>query len=243
MHLESDLNSPIQDNWLLDSTLRGIKREHGIPPNQKLPITPGILQIIRGQLEPSSPYDQAFWAACVVAFFGFLRKSSLVPQSSSKVLTEVLSRQDISFTKDGVNLSIHKTKTIQFGDRILMIPLPKIYGSPLCPVSALQKLMAFENVPSSAPLFSYPTPSGFAFVTHAKFVNSLRKSLSKGGLDPSKYSGHSFRRGGASFAFACGIPSEIIKLQGDWKSSAYQRYITAPLRLRQDLSRVLALNL
>ena len=80
-------------------------------------------------------------------------------------------------------------------------------------------------------------------MTHSKFVQILQASLRGSGLNPSEYSGHSFRRGGATFAFACGIPAEIIKLQGDWKSSAYQKYIVAPLNLRQDLARVLALNL
>ena len=48
-------------------------------------------------------------------------------------------------------------------------------------------------------------------------------------LDPADFSGHSLRRGGATFAFQCGIPSELIKLQGDWRSDAYMLYLTLPL--------------
>lgn len=33
-------------------------------------------------------------------------------------------------------------------------------------------------------------------------------------------SGHSFRRGGASFALACGVSTDLIQSQGDWRSDA-----------------------
>ena len=45
------------------------------------------------------------------------------------------------------------------------------------------------------------------------------------GLDPNHYSSHSFRRGGATWAFKCGVSAELIQLQGDWKSDAYKLYL------------------
>ena len=44
------------------------------------------------------------------------------------------------------------------------------------------------------------------------------------------FSGHSFRRGTASFALHCGVPSDYIKLQGNWKLTAYKRYLDHSLR-------------
>jgi len=44
-------------------------------------------------------------------------------------------------------------------------------------------------------------------------------------LEPSFFSPHSFRRGGATFAFDCGLPLEIIKSLGDWQSDAYLIYL------------------
>ena len=34
-----------------------------------------------------------------------------------------------------------------------------------------------------------------------------------------------FGAGGATFAFDCGLPAELIKLQGDWRSDAYLVYL------------------
>ncbi|CAC5355478.1 unnamed protein product [Mytilus coruscus] len=66
-------------------------------------------------------------------------------------------------------------------------------------------------------------------LTYSKFLSRLKQSLSHIGINPDKYSGHSFRRGGASFALECGIPTELIQSQGDWKSDAYKRYIDPSL--------------
>jgi hypothetical protein len=45
------------------------------------------------------------------------------------------------------------------------------------------------------------------------------------GKNPKQFSTHSFRRGGASWAFSSEIPSELIQLYGDWKSDAYKNYL------------------
>ena len=70
---------------------------------------------------------------------------------------------------------------------------------------------------SSQPIYIYIPMLSF---TYAKFLKFLRSCLENIGLDPTSYAGHSFRREGASFAFQSGIPVEMIKLLGDWKSDA-----------------------
>jgi len=44
-------------------------------------------------------------------------------------------------------------------------------------------------------------------------------------LNTHKFSRHSFRSGGATFAFECGVPAKLIKAQGDWLFDAYFHYI------------------
>ena len=46
------------------------------------------------------------------------------------------------------------------------------------------------------------------------------------GVDPDQVARHSFRRGGATFAFQCGVPDVVIQRQGDWLSLCYREYIT-----------------
>ena len=44
------------------------------------------------------------------------------------------------------------------------------------------------------------------------------------GYPDKEYSGHSFRRGGATWAMHIGLPGEVIQVLGDWQSNVYQRY-------------------
>jgi hypothetical protein len=48
--------------------------------------------------------------------------------------------------------------------------------------------------------------------------------------------GHSFRRGGATFAFQCKAPAAQIKEQGDCKSAAHLLYLEFDDRARQRLA-------
>ena len=62
-------------------------------------------------------------------------------------------------------------------------------------------------------------------LTQRVFVSKLRAMLVRVGVNPSIYSAHSFRRGGASYAFQLGLSPLQIKLRGDWASEAYERYV------------------
>ena len=54
----------------------------------------------------------------------------------------------------GGTLHIRASKTLQFQQRSLTIPLPGIPGSPLCPVAALQSHLRFSSGHAHSPLFS-----------------------------------------------------------------------------------------
>lgn len=82
-------------------------------------------------------------------------------------------------------------------------------------------------MPASAPLFSVRNTSSESCqpITYSQFSRFLARSIQAIGAHPSAFSPHSFRRGGATFAFDCGLPAEFIKLQGDWRSDAYLVYL------------------
>ena len=241
MHLEAGFPNPLLSNWYLASILKGLKRLKGDSTRQKLPITCHILQGILRVLDLSCPFDITFWAACLVGFFSFFRKSNLLIPSTEKFDPQKhLCRADVQFHPSGVILLVRWSKMIQFRQRTVQIPLLHIAKSPFCPSSAL--LICFRMVPTAvghSPLFCYPSPTGVKPITHAAFTSYLRQCLKKLGIDPSLYSGHSFRRGGTNFALQCGLPADLIELQGDWSSNAYQRYIDPSLSLRQQVASTL----
>jgi site-specific recombinase XerD len=56
----------------------------------------------------------------------------------------------------------------------------------------------------------------------------LKDTLHRAGINPHRYSSHSFRAGAATSAAAAGLPEWLIKALGRWSSDAYQIYITTP---------------
>ena len=68
--------------------------------------------------------------------------------------------------------------------------------------------------------------------TYSKFLSVLHALLYQLSIDASQYAGHSFRRGGVSFAHQTGLPVDMITLLGDWKSDAVLLYLTVPFHVR-----------
>ena len=65
-------------------------------------------------------------------------------------------------------------------------------------------------------------------LTYATFKTKLKRALDRCGYDSSRFSGHSFRGGGASFALHCGLPNDYIKLHADWKLTGYELTLLRP---------------
>lgn len=65
-------------------------------------------------------------------------------------------------------------------------------------------------------------------VSRAILIDKLSMTIKYCGLDPSRYKGHSFRIGAASFAADAGMSDSQIRALGRWKSDAFHKYIRIP---------------
>lgn len=231
MHQEWDLPNPLVNNYTLTATLKGIRRSLGDPVCMKSPITINMLYKLLSYLDLQDPLHCNIWAAALTMFYAMLRRSNVLPLTATQYNAKrMLRRCDITFDKYGLIIRVGWSKTIQYGERSLQIPLPRIPNHLLCPTQAVYK--AFTSTPLAP-------ATGPAFVTSAlmplsasTFLTVLQQALGPG----HNISCHSFRRGGATWAFQAGVSIESIKHIGDWKSNAYMRYIQiSPKSLRQAL--------
>ena len=86
--------------------------------------------------------------------------------------------------------------------------------------------MSSENVvPTNFPAFSYRINGVIKCVTYKSFTAYLKSGLMKIGLNPELWSGHSFRRGGATLLYRLGIDPLTIQACGDWSSDTFLRYL------------------
>ena len=214
-------------------TIRGIARLKQHQPKQAAPVTLKLLQSMSKHVKQSEPRLVVVWAAVLVAFFGLLRKSNLVPDTIDNFNpNKQLCRGDIQVTSAFMLVNIKWSKTNQFRDRDVQMPIKALPGVPFCPVAAYTNMCRLVKGDAASPAFSLPSKKGLKPITYAQFQKSFRGLIEKAGWDSSLFSTHSLRRGGASLAFRAKVPAEMIKAQGDWRSDAYLKYLSVPLGQR-----------
>lgn len=228
LHLYLDIEYPQFDSFHLKLVLKGLARLNPHCPNQANPITPSMLYDMSKNFDTNSPIDSTFWCLFLHAFFLMFRKSNLVPDSVTAFnSSKQLCRDNYEFDEEkGVLLvKINWSKTIQFGEREIVIPLVPIPNSPLCPVKAYLNMISLTVVSGKNPAFCIKTGKIIKPVTYKQLQSVLKHMVASIGKDASKFSSHSFRRGGCSWAFSANVPTELIQLYGDWKSEAYKKYL------------------
>ncbi len=224
LHIDMGLSEPPHRSPRIKLALRGIERS-GPPPVQKMPITFSILQRMHSLVGHS--YDEAMlWGAMTLAYFGCLRADEITLDLSLPNMIKIPTVQDLSWLSHKnipyFTLRIKQTKTQMHG----MLVTVGCSGSQVCAYCALAKYLRYRHMWLVAPqvpaLFVYSTG---LVLDHGSFVRYTKTMVQKVGLDPSKYSGHSFRSGAASVAGTNNFQPWEIKLLGHWKSDVYQSYI------------------
>lgn len=211
----------------------GVKRVLDHVTIQAPPITPEMLKAIAKIVNTDDLKQLVIFTAMLTAFYLFLRSSNYVSRTLQSFDKEKqLTRSDISFFSNMILVHIKWSKTIQFRQKKLLLPLLQVASQEICPVVWLQHMVNNIPAPGNAPLFSIPTKQGLFPLTYSQFTDQIRVWITQIGLCGKDYSSHGLRRGGASWAARVNIPDLAIKTIGDWASSAYQLYINNDLDIR-----------
>ena len=223
--LHQSLNIPFPgESFQLDMTLQGLKRKLARVSFQVLPISPAILRAIYSHLDMRKTQDLALWCAFLISFYGLLRKKSVVPRAGPFNPNQVLVRRHFTIhqSTNTVYVYLGFSKTNQFGAKDLVLPILGNSDPALDPVRHLQQLFSRVNVSENDPAFSYAPGK---YVTYNSFSSRLKSLLTRSGYPAAQYSGHSFRRGGATFLYQCGGSTLMIQSSGDWSSTVFTRYL------------------
>lgn len=123
-------------------------------------------------------------------------------------------RADFKIFPWGVLITSRWSKTIQFRERVVEIPLSRIPRSPSCPKAAIVNALRFTASGLAGALWSVERQLVQVF-PYGSFVSLLHNHFASLGFDPKPFAGHPFRSGGASFAYQPGVPFELIEALGD----------------------------
>jgi hypothetical protein len=148
-------------SFALSTTVKGVARVHGSRPNSKAPLTPVELTRIRATLDWSSSLHRTLWAVLVTGFWTYLRSSNLVQKTKRNFDSlRHVSPDNMTLSAEGVLISLQRTKTIQFNERALHIPLVLMPGNFMCPVQALRDMWELCPAQCGTSLFLFRGPSG-----------------------------------------------------------------------------------
>ena len=228
LHLLMNVSTVAFNSFLFRLAMRGMNRLNTHVPHQAPPMTAHLLKDIHKLLDFTKEDDVILWAVLLVGFFLLLRKCNLVPDAANKFNPlKQLKRDDLQFCQDHIKVVLTWTKNNQFREP-LKFALPRIPGSMLCPVEALVTLFTLIPGSGSESVFKRSNGSCYSYNNLQTRLASLSESL---GLKD-KLTSHSLRAGGATNAFLAGVPAEIIKILGFWKSDTYLQYIRMPEEAR-----------
>lgn len=228
LHDFIDSTSPAKGSFLVKCTLKGARRLLGDTVLSADPLLPEHLMLIYRALDHKNILHLVFWTAITLAYRCLLRKGHYTYS------THMLRRQDVEFTDYGVCITLHSSKTIQYRERLVKIPVVAATGSALCPVYWLKVYFNKVRASPSAPLFIVPGTQHCTLSYHV-FSKLLKAFVSKCHLK-GRYSSHSLRRGSATYLSRLGLPLHDIKTYGDWQSLSVLLYLASDIssRLHKD---------
>ena len=222
-HVLDPSATKVFDAALVSASLKGLKAQLSRPVHQKLPLSVEHMSKIYKVLDLENVKHLSAWCAMLLAFFGCLRLSNLVPPSQIQFdPLKHLKRDDFRVSDNVVLVFFKWAKTNQNSSKVSWIPIIPVSDSRFNIKVHFENLFNAVKAPKSAPLFSFEKEK---FHSKHSLVRILDLCVSKAGLDPANYSWHSFRRGAAVFAFELGLADSAVQLLGDWSSSAFKNYL------------------
>lgn len=201
---------------MVANTMKGIRRTLGTEAVQKAPtLTDDIRAMVNST--DAGLIGLRDRALVLLGFAGAFRRSELVG----------LDVEDCSFGKDGLTVTLRRSKTDQDGvGRKVGIP----YGAnpETCPVRTVQAWIDAANVTIGA-LFRPITRHGQiqpGRLSGMDVARVVKKLAQRAGLDPARYAGHSLRAGHATSAAIAGASERSIMNQTGHRSvQMVRRYI------------------
>ena len=227
------------DFWNLQQVLAGLRRRASAVV-RKLPITPFMLSQVYAVLVHTSDMEVMMFTAMLVAFGAFLRKANVCAASDSiSHVQKALLRKDVVLDLSNycIHVALRFRKNAQYGEAAHKVAMAGCRGHILDPVWWWCEYTRRVPAAESEAAFGFMEGERYVPLTHSVFVQWVKTLISRAGFNAAGYSGHSFRRGAATFSFLVGLPEFLIKEMGAWRSQVYQVYLELSLPQKLDVQR------
>ena len=140
--------------------------------------------------------------------------------------TRQLCRGDVIFSELWAIVLLKWSKTNQERQQIQTIAIPKLGDSIICPVRALQDMIALFPAKPNDPLFTITYKQQSVPLTDSGPWEHLKDISKILGIKP-MLTFHMFPKGGTTWAFQHGVPIQHIMQHGTWSSNAIRWSISS----------------
>lgn len=172
------------DNAGVAAILKGIRRTVGVAPRQKAPATADVIHAILAHVPRHTLQGKRDRALILLGFAGAFRRSELV----------AIDVEDLSFTDQGVDVFLSRSKTDQEGKGASVAILN---GKALLPVQRLKEWLEAAGI-IEGPVFRQMARGDHVrpeALTSQSVALIVKRYAGAAGLDAAKLSGHSLRAG------------------------------------------------
>ena len=135
LHMLMGFEAPAISEYLYQLTIKGIRCNKALVVWQAEPVTPEILVQCVRNVNAQEGKELTTWLAILVGFYVMVHKSNLVPTSAATFdASQQFTCGNIVKTHYGDEAWIYWSKTIQFHDRCLQLPILPNPDVRICPV-------------------------------------------------------------------------------------------------------------
>jgi hypothetical protein len=195
---------------------------------KRAPVTIAMLMDLNDALSRTSGLDICVRAICFLSFFGQLRSSELLPPTQNLEKFDphchaTFSHIAESTAQNGAcNLHLPWSKTQKARRDDVWIPRQE---APLDPIHAIHKHYIKNKLQMNHPIAAYwDTHGTLVTLTRSKFICRINQILRATNKRYPHITGHCFRIGGTTFYLVSGVPPDMVKKFGRWRSQAFLEY-------------------
>lgn len=209
-------------SWFIHTTLKAIQKR--LTPSllvYRRPLTIPLMEKLISSLDLKKHDNLLLGAMIAVGVYGMFRINELCYKKAGGV-EKFIKNGDVKIQADRVTFLIYRTKT----DPVVKKVIGRVTGARWDPWTLLKSFMNIKRTSWKEQDALFLLESGKP-VTRAILVHFMQTKLKMvfPKIEIKEWNGISLRKGGATSAMLAGVPGEMIKCLGNWKSAVYERYI------------------
>lgn len=201
LHGLLELPVPETSTYIHQAVIRGLKARNKVPVKKATPMDPEVFKLILPFVNFKDPLELVTWVALLMGFHLLLRVSNITSASRNKFNPqEGLMRKDFRMHRGIMLVHIRWSKTLQYQERKLLIPVIPFVDAELSAVKWFEYMINKIPAGPASPAFAVPTKTKKGIqllpLSYSQLSRLLKKWTRAAGLGR-PFSSHSLRRGGA----------------------------------------------